>query len=42
MRRVARKSDFLRYIAYEMGLEQLRKKRAERLSAHDMSLDGRV
>ncbi|KAF8348145.1 U3 small nucleolar RNA-associated protein 6-domain-containing protein [Amanita rubescens] len=31
VRRVAKKSDFLRYIAYEMGLEQLRKKRAERL-----------
>ncbi|KAK2467824.1 hypothetical protein APHAL10511_000119 [Amanita phalloides] len=30
VRRVAKKSDFLRYIAYEMGLEQLRKKRAER------------
>ncbi|KAM6502410.1 U3 small nucleolar RNA-associated protein 6 domain containing protein [Amanita muscaria] len=31
VRRVANKSDFLRYLAYEMGLEQLRRKRAERL-----------
>lgn len=33
VRRVAKKSDFLRYAAYEMGLEQLRRKRVERLSA---------
>ncbi|KAG7446482.1 uncharacterized protein BT62DRAFT_1021837 [Guyanagaster necrorhizus] len=32
VRRVAKKADFLRYSAYEMGLEQLRRKRAERLN----------
>ncbi|PFH52029.1 hypothetical protein AMATHDRAFT_57722 [Amanita thiersii Skay4041] len=32
VRRVAKKADFLRYIAYEMGLEQLRRKRIERLN----------
>ncbi|PPQ74494.1 hypothetical protein CVT26_007954 [Gymnopilus dilepis] len=31
VRRVAKKADFLRYAAYEMGLEQLRRKRAARL-----------
>ncbi|KAF8621532.1 hypothetical protein AX15_007704 [Amanita polypyramis BW_CC] len=31
VRRVPKKSDFLRYIAYEMALEQLRRKRAVRL-----------
>ncbi|KAF5371580.1 hypothetical protein D9758_003433 [Tetrapyrgos nigripes] len=31
VRRVAKKADFLRYAQYEMGLEQLRRKRAERL-----------
>ncbi|KAH7926525.1 hypothetical protein BV22DRAFT_1008879 [Leucogyrophana mollusca] len=31
VRRIAKKSDFLRYAAYEMGLEQLRRKRVERL-----------
>ncbi|KAF8842981.1 hypothetical protein BDN67DRAFT_1030869 [Paxillus ammoniavirescens] len=31
VRRVAKKSDFLRYAAYEMGLEQLRRKRLQRL-----------
>ncbi|KAJ7209616.1 U3 small nucleolar RNA-associated protein 6-domain-containing protein [Mycena pura] len=31
VRRVAKKSDFLRYAAYEMSLEQLRRKRIERL-----------
>ncbi|KAJ6497859.1 U3 small nucleolar RNA-associated protein 6-domain-containing protein [Mycena sanguinolenta] len=31
VRRVAKKADFLRYAAYEMGLEQLRRKRIERL-----------
>ncbi|TFK75351.1 hypothetical protein BDN72DRAFT_787292 [Pluteus cervinus] len=30
VRRVAKKSDYLRYAAYEMGLEQLRRKRVER------------
>ena len=32
VRRVAKKGDFLRYAAYEMGLESLRRKRVERLS----------
>ena len=32
VRRMPKKSDFVRYAAYEMGLEQLRKKRVERLS----------
>lgn len=31
VRRVAKKNDYLRYAAYEMGLEALRKKRVERL-----------
>ncbi|KAJ3727158.1 U3 small nucleolar RNA-associated protein 6-domain-containing protein [Lentinula raphanica] len=31
VRRVAKKSDFIRYASYEMGLEQLRRKRVERL-----------
>ncbi|KAF9047327.1 U3 small nucleolar RNA-associated protein 6-domain-containing protein [Panaeolus papilionaceus] len=31
VRRVARKADFLRYAAYEMSLEQLRRKRVERM-----------
>ncbi|KAF9653947.1 hypothetical protein BDM02DRAFT_3107112 [Thelephora ganbajun] len=31
VRRVARKSDFLRYVAYEMDLERLRRKRAEKI-----------
>jgi U3 small nucleolar RNA-associated protein 6 len=31
VRRVAKKSDFVRYAAYEMSLEQLRRKRLERL-----------
>lgn len=34
VRRIAKKSDFLRYAAYEMGLEQLRRKRVERLRAY--------
>lgn len=34
VRRVAKKSDFLRYAAYEMSLEQLRRKRIERLSVY--------
>lgn len=32
VRRVARKSDFLRYATYEMDLERLRRKRAEKIS----------
>ncbi|KAF7321436.1 Kinase-like protein [Mycena kentingensis (nom. inval.)] len=32
VRRVAKKADFLRYVAYEMSLEQLRRKRIERLN----------
>jgi hypothetical protein len=32
VRRVSKKADFLRYAAYEMGLEQLRRKRVDRLS----------
>lgn len=32
VRRVARKSDFLRYVAYEMDLERLRRKRVEKIS----------
>ena len=32
VRRVAKKADFLRYASYEMGLEQLRRKRVERMS----------
>lgn len=35
VRRVAKKGDFLRYISYEMGLEQLRRKRIERMSELD-------
>ncbi|KAF8904379.1 U3 small nucleolar RNA-associated protein 6-domain-containing protein [Gymnopilus junonius] len=31
VRRVAKKADFLRYAAYEMGLEQLRRKRVARM-----------
>ncbi|KAJ8592302.1 hypothetical protein M405DRAFT_733504 [Rhizopogon salebrosus TDB-379] len=31
VRRIPKKSDFLRYVAYEMNLEQLRRKRVERL-----------
>ncbi|KAG5646802.1 hypothetical protein DXG03_002179 [Asterophora parasitica] len=34
VRRVAKKADFLRYASYEMGLEQLRRKRVERTSRH--------
>ncbi|KAF9528547.1 U3 small nucleolar RNA-associated protein 6-domain-containing protein [Crepidotus variabilis] len=33
IRRVAKKSDFLRYAAYEMGLEALRRKRVHRIEA---------
>lgn len=33
VRRVAKKGDFLRYASYEMGLEALRRKRAERIRA---------
>ncbi|TCD64878.1 U3 snoRNP protein [Steccherinum ochraceum] len=32
IRRIAKKGDFLRYASYEMGLEALRRKRAERLN----------
>ncbi|KAF8653585.1 hypothetical protein AX16_003863 [Volvariella volvacea WC 439] len=32
VRRVAKKADFLRYAAYEMNLEQLRRKRVERMN----------
>ncbi|OBZ67094.1 U3 small nucleolar RNA-associated protein 6 [Grifola frondosa] len=32
VRRIPKKADFLRYATYEMGLEALRRKRAERLS----------
>lgn len=38
VRRVARKADFLRYAAYEMNLEALRKKRVARLSKGVVSL----
>lgn len=34
VRRIAKKNDYLRYATYEMGLEALRKKRVERLSAY--------
>lgn len=34
VRRVSKKSDFIRYAAYEMGLEQLRRKRIDRLRAY--------
>jgi len=40
VRRVARKSDFLRYVAYEMDLERLRQKRVEKIkerSPHSVS-----
>ena len=33
VRRIPNKNDYLRYAAYEMGLEALRRKRATRLSA---------
>lgn len=33
VRRIPNKNDYLRYAAYEMGLEALRRKRAVRLSA---------
>ncbi|GLB37280.1 putative U3 small nucleolar RNA-associated protein 6 [Lyophyllum shimeji] len=33
IRRVAKKADFLRYASYEMTLEQLRRKRAERIKS---------
>jgi len=44
VRRVSKKADFLRYAAYEMGLEQLRIKRVERLSAYclKIQLDNRI
>ena len=37
VRRIPKKSDFLRYAAYEMGLETLRRKRVERLSGYHLS-----
>lgn len=39
VRRVAKKSDFLRYASYEMGLEHLRRKRVERLSMCRVQMD---
>ena len=33
VRQAAKKADYLRYVAYEMGLEELRRKRAARLKA---------
>lgn len=33
VRRIPKKADFLRYAAYEMSLEALRKKRLQRISA---------
>ena len=33
IRRIPKKVDFMRYVAYEMGLEALRSKRVKRLSA---------
>jgi U3 small nucleolar RNA-associated protein 6 len=38
VRRVAKKSDFVRYAAYEMSLEQLRRKRLERLRVYNEPL----
>ena len=32
VRRIARKSDFLRYVGYEMDLERLRRKRGAKMS----------
>ena len=32
VRRIPRKSDFLRYVGYEMDLERLRRKRTEKIS----------
>lgn len=34
VRRIPKKTDFLRYATYEMSLEALRRKRAERLSEY--------
>lgn len=39
VRRIPKKSDFVRYAAYEMGLEQLRRKRLERLRAFLITFD---
>lgn len=38
VRRVAKKADYLRYATYEMGLEQLRRKRVARMSRSRLSL----
>jgi len=38
VRRIARKTDYLRYAAYEMDLENLRRKRAERLTSPTSSV----
>lgn len=38
VRRVAKKADYLRYATYEMGLEQLRRKRVARMSRSWLSL----
>jgi U3 small nucleolar RNA-associated protein 6 len=37
VRRIPNKNDYLRYAAYEMGLEALRRKRVARLSASSLS-----
>jgi len=37
VRRIPNKNDYLRYAAYEMGLEALRRKRIARLSASILS-----
>lgn len=34
VRRIPKKGDFLRYAAYEMGLETLRRRRLKRLSVY--------
>lgn len=39
VRRVAKKADYLRYAAYEMGLEQLRRKRVARMRTSNDLLD---
>jgi U3 small nucleolar RNA-associated protein 6 len=38
VRRIPNKNDYLRYAAYEMGLEALRRKRATRMSVFPVSL----
>lgn len=39
VRRVAKKEDYLRYAAYEMGLEQLRRKRVARMGKRGFLCD---